>query len=144
MLNRKLRKDFVLLAPDRPGYGENSPGKALPELAYEALPLREQLRSLEERFPRRRIYALGWGYGRYWHGSRMIAALLTERFLSPHRPARSTKNFGGLTPRLEFHSATELGFSAPRGQKGQYLSNSGRRSRNYINEIVLIQKILAG
>ena len=62
-LNRRLRKDFVLLAPDRLGYGKSAPKEATPELEAAAAPLLEQLYDLKAQFPRRRIYALGWSYG---------------------------------------------------------------------------------
>ena len=62
-LNRRLRKKFVLLAPDRLGYGKSTPKEATPELEAAAAPLLAQLYDLKMQFPRRRIYALGWSYG---------------------------------------------------------------------------------
>ena len=62
-LNRRLRKDFVLLAPDRLGYGKSAPKEATPELEAAAAPLLAQLYDLKAKFPQRRIYSLGWSYG---------------------------------------------------------------------------------
>ncbi|WGK70140.1 alpha/beta fold hydrolase [Candidatus Haliotispira prima] len=62
-LNKALRENFVLLAMDRPGYGKSSPGRAEPEFSRAVQPLIEQLRSIEEEFPGRKVWGLGWSFG---------------------------------------------------------------------------------
>ena len=62
-LNRALRKEFVLLAMDRPGYGASGRGQAEPEFERAVQPLVEQLIHIKKEFPERKIYGLGWSYG---------------------------------------------------------------------------------